>query len=775
MAYRLTFILFISLALNGCWFGWWEVKLPAPESFVIENTAANVILAEVDQWTLKGKGTLDSGSYLIPYDNDNITIKIENNTKFSIDLMANMAPYKQIDKGIEIAPAFDTFLIKASKPIKVGLGNNEMISVQTLSHKNGDINLEARLHIANALGYVLSRYILKEEIVSEGLSLFSFKLDSFTVIEAAGIFLPDSQITIDGHQITMTGGGTVALSSFTQSSKGDLFSDISISAGNVYINSQSESSQYQIQQAGFRIDGQAHYHEDHFTITSQPNNIGVNIGKVQFISENDTNFSLNGLSLNAQSGSFSFNRRSESSKLNFDALLFVDFIQQSGEIQYTITGISPLKLSIDHETGVHGIVLSSEFPLQVQAKDILFSSGKTLKINSATLTIDPFEISRPEELKLTMNALVIDADTIEYGLNSDKEHLIVHLKEPLELTLNQPLVIGYGENNQGFFFSTQTSISSFTLIAPDLPKLDFNNTLLSLDGTVDGFEGSLGFESGVSTINNVAITTLAKDAYLKVPEIGFEYGKQTGLLLTGVKMELSLPQSNLETAIRQVLAEPTEPKYGGVPGRDATRLLSAFTVKDTRTRSNIYGVHLGTLSLEGNHANVTVGGAIRTELHADVLTTRMENKVISKKRPCIRKNRWGIHVPTTCNDPIKTKVPVTSHEWKQVAAATVKAGVGGRVRFNPSINSSLDKLSFNPTLKITSVDIKHIPGFVDKEFLTPLVYLFVSKQELDPVYVFEDIDPNIKAILERLNLDRFTVNSENGNIVLRVNASLSKT
>lgn len=771
---KLGIVVIIVLVLAGC-FDWFSVKVPAPESFILKKSDFSQAIAEVDQWNFNGSAYLKTATYKIPFEEGKeIILKVNENTKLTMNLQANMAPYKVVDKGYEVMPWFNTFSITASKAIEVGLSRNELISVKELNHSKGELKAKIRLHLANTLGYAISTYILRNDLATiNNFQASKFSVKSLNITNVNGIYAPGSEVKVAANSILLGDGATIELFDFVKAENGDLSSAFNFTAGAINIEkSAPETADFTLTDAGLTIVGAANYNKHKLTITTNKGGLNGYIAKLTTFDGELPAFVANNVQLTSTVGTFSFSRTEQVSTALIHAKLQADSIEAHGPVSYTIENFSPIDLSLSGMNDELGFTLDSKDSIIASAKDILFSEGKGLSISSAEMVISPFSVNQVKDIKFTVPTLSINTDTICYGVNTPDEAVEINPHNTLELTFNKPVVLGIGEKNRDMTFNISSQLIGLDIKSEKLPQVSFTNINLDVNGNLQALKGTLTFSSEISAVNGIAIHSLAQNAKVNIPELAFTYTKEEGLNLDALHVTVQVPQSQLEQLVRKELSKPTEPTYGGVPGRDLTRWTSAFIIKDTRTRNNIYGVHLGSLTLNGSSANVTIGGAIRSELQGKVLTTKMVNKVISKKRPCFRKNRWGITVPTTCNDPITTKVPVTYHKWKRLVAATVKAGIGGRVHFNPSVNKPLSQLSFEPVIKITSIDIKHVPGFLDKNFLTPLVYLFVNKKALEPIVVFDNLPNEINNIFSQLKLVDITFTSEQGNVVLDVKAVL---
>ncbi len=754
-----------------------DVKIPTPEAFTLRESLVAHAIAEVDEWGLEGTVTLPKGTYRVPFEEERgITIKLRRATKLTVKLQAEMQPYEKIAGGYRVRPWFNQFEIKASQPIAVGVGGQELLKIEYITESEGRLEAEVRLHLANVIGYAISTYVLREDLSAETRKAIpKLPVGAVSVKKLRGVYLPESVVKAAGKSIGLGGGATFEIHDVHVDPAGTATASVHFTAGNVNITPPAAETAVKLTagEAAIDIRGTVFIKDREIRLSTPKSGVNVAFESLELYEDGKATWEARSGQLVSEVGSLTLSRSRQLSNVSGRAQLLLDELVAKGSTSFVLSELSPL--AIDVASGQEGLTFkfANQDPVIVIARDIALSKGKGIAIESAELTIPPFSVERLADLRVSVDTLVLNAGPVLYGTNTPDGTLKLVPGDALTLTMASPLVIGVGASNKNISFSTTADLRSLAISGPKIPGITLENIGLELKGSDEGLVGALRFNGALTNVNGRRIDSLAANARVDVPNLAFTFTPSEGLRIDELRVVASVPGNQVEERVRSALAAPTEPKYGGVSGRDLTRWLSAFTVKDTRTRTNIYGVNLQSLEFKGASARANVAGAIRVELQAEVLTTKMVMKEVLKWRPCIRKNRWGIPVPTNCKRPIKTKVPVTHHKWKRAVAATVKAGLKVRVRFNASVGKPLSELGFSPNVKVTGVDFKDVPGFLDKNFLSPFAYLFITKKDLDPVVVFRgDLPAGVNEILKSLVLTSCDVRSKGSDVILDVSAAL---
>jgi hypothetical protein len=419
--------------------------------------------------------------------------------------------------------------------------------------------------------------------------------------------------------------------------------------------------------------------------------------------------------------------------------------------------------------GASSLVALSDKPQRLVVEDLRLPVGDGLFIPQATVGLAPFSIEGANDFSLATSRIDLLSQAIEYGIPGTSSHATLTTSGALKLVFARPLELVASPGTEGVVeFSIEGSLELLEVSTPLIDRLALSGVKVSAQADRAGLVGRIQLDAKASGLNNVKVAKLVESGSIRVDDLQFSLTRSGSFGIDRLALEVSVHESAIVDAIKSALSTPIPPSESGVPGRDLTRWITGFTVRDTRIRTSVNGVNLASFSLGKNIAQATIGGVVRVDLEAEVLTTRMVNRVISTRRPCIRENRYGIPVPTTCNDPISTKVPETHHKWKSVAAGTVKAGLGVTVSFETSVGSPLGELRISPRITRASVDVKDVPGFVDKGFLTPFVHRFITREKLDAIPVFEKLDADSKALLNRLKLEHMEVRPEKGRILVTV-------
>jgi hypothetical protein len=152
----------------------------------------------------------------------------------------------------------------------------------------------------------------------------------------------------------------------------------------------------------------------------------------------------------------------------------------------------------------------------------------------------------------------------------------------------------------------------------------------------------------------------------------------------------------------------------------------------------------------------------------------------------MRKNRWGVKVPTTCNDPITTdvpetyrvkkemKVPETHHKWKDGPVATLKLGVKAKVKLSLPKKTKLSDAEVSGVVQLVSFDLNDFPGWIEKHYINPLLGLLQPKvKDIKPKKLFDDLNLKERRVLDRIWIENGTFYPDGNDLVIQVKGKIT--
>jgi len=764
-----------------------SVALPVPDAIDLRLNSYNKLLSKLDRLELDGSMTLAKGSYKIAVkDFKNVEVRFDEDTKISAHIIGEINSEYLEGNKIRIKPEFKEFNICFSSPVSISGAGIDIAKLHGLRNSE-KITGDFSIHFANIIGYGLTSYIFqKEQISKRNDNKFSREMiKSFSIHELTGKFNPNSKLSTSSGVFLIERDLMINISDVELNGDNDVLGNIKIVSDSIKPPSiEIEGRVFSLGSLSIKYNSSFKYTNQGIELSNDKNGIFISTTNVNINNpSSDNNMSILEVEFVGNESKFLLDSSSELLNYEFIGGLHAHEIEYTHKDTKTALDLSTkecinISFHINNKDEATSYMVSSNNDINAVLNNFVNREKAGISFEHSSIKIPPFSVSSLRDINIDIEQIDIQAGKITIGEGHQKNISLLP-EGPLHIKFNKPLVISPFKDKLQYtqIFDIDGKIKQISITDGAGRQLELSYVEIKASSDGSNLNGQLSLTASGSRIGNATLSEIVCKSTVSIDKLDFNYDGEA-FIINRFPVKIYLPESIILDMARREIGKPKKPNYGKIPGRDFGRIFSLGTVRDYRSKTQVYGVSLNDAVFNGHTAKINVSGAFRVELEAEVLKTRSKMCWTKGFKPCMK---WGekrilgktikYKYPSTCSKKWKTECPETYHDWTNAASATIKASAAGSIDLDLPKNQKLLDVVLKPKAKVLSVDIKDVPGWLDKNFLTPMVYLFIPNLELGEVKLFKSIPESTRKILDRFVVNQLSIVTGGGSIVVNVNMS----
>lgn len=763
-----------------------SIPLPVPDTIALRANEYNKLLSEMDRLELDGSIIIAKGSYkIVTKQFNNVMVEFSKDTIVDAHFIAEVNKKSSTEKQVKIKVEFKEFDINFSAPISISGAGIEIAKLHSLKSTEKIVG-NFSFHLANIIGYGLTNYILQKEQIpgKNGTNALREIIKSVSINKLTGQFDSGSELS--------TPSGVIV----NESDLVITFFDVKIdeangATGNIKMVTNSiipppfevDGNKINFSSMNINYSGSFKYTKNGIELSSKKEGLSITSKKLTIKSPHDKNMNLLSVLILGNKSRIFINGSSDISSFELSGDIRarqVEYEHKSTKLALDLFVKDGLNLSfnLNKTKDDSSYTIASNSDIDITIRDFIFRGNAGLSFEYATINLPVFSVSSLKDVNVSIDNINIKTSELKVGASNDKWISILP-NEALHIKFNTPLIINPFKTDAqtAVLFDIVGKSKKVTIVNANGSRLDFGGVEIMATSDGRNLSGQLSLSATGTKFGEAALSEIINESSINIDKMNFRYDGNM-FEINSFPIQINIPESLVLNMVRKEISKPIKPSYGKIPGRNFGQILSLGIIKDYRSKTQVYGIKLNNAVFNGNTAKINLAGSVRVELEANVLKTRTKTCWTNGFEPCM-KNGWTktplgnvkYEYPSTCSKKWKTDCPETYHDWINAASATIKADVAGRIDLDLPKHQRITDVVLKPKAKVLSVDIKNVPGWLDKDFLTPMVYMFIPSQELGKIKLFKSIPENTKKILDNFVVKDMSITSSGG--FIRLKAELS--